>query len=126
MTLQDLQDKLRTHIRARIDRGELTGTGLSREARFQQGHLSNFLNARRGLSLESMDRLLETLNLSVLDLADLKDIEQQVSFFAGTVGIREHCRGERGASGSPGAIRSRTGARHPQVQQVFSASAETE
>ena len=74
MTLQDLQDKLRTHIRARIDRGELTGTGLSRDAGFQQGHLSNFLNARRGLSLESMDRLLETLGIGVLDLVDLKDI----------------------------------------------------
>ncbi len=80
MRLQDLQDKLRAHIRARIGRGELTGTGLSREAGFQQGHLSNFLNARRGLSLESMDRLLETLNIGVLDLADLKDIRQQVSF----------------------------------------------
>jgi len=83
MRLHDLQDKLRAHIRARIDRGELTGTGLSREAEFQQGHLSNFLNARRGLSLESMDRLLETLNIGVLDLADLKDIRQQVSFPAG-------------------------------------------
>ena len=83
MTLQDLQDKLRAHIRARIERGELTGSRLSRAAGFQQGHLSNFLNARRGLSLKSMDRLLESLNLSVLDLADLKEIEQQVSFPAG-------------------------------------------
>jgi hypothetical protein len=58
----------------------MTGTGLSREAGFQQGHLSNFLNARRGLSLESMDRLLETLNIGVLDLAELKEIQQQVSF----------------------------------------------
>jgi hypothetical protein len=37
MRLHDLQDKLRAHIRARIDRGELTGTGLSHEAGFQQG-----------------------------------------------------------------------------------------
>ena len=27
-----------------------------------------------------MDRLLETLNIGVLDLADLKDIQQQVAF----------------------------------------------
>ena len=87
MTLQDLQDKLRAHIRGRIDRGELTGTGLSRQAGFQQGHLSNFLNARRGLSLESMDRLLETLNIGVLDLADLKDIEQRVPHPAGASGF---------------------------------------
>jgi len=87
MRLHDLQDKLRAHIRARIDRGELTGTGLSREAGFQQGHLSNFLNARRGLSLESMDRLLDTLNIGVLDLADLKDIERRASHPAGASGF---------------------------------------
>jgi hypothetical protein len=77
MKLQDLQDQLRTHIRARIARGELTGIGLARAADFPQGHLSNFLNARRGLSLESMDRLLETLDIGVLDLVDAKDIQEQ-------------------------------------------------
>jgi hypothetical protein len=87
MRVSDLQDKLRAHIRARIDRGELTGTGLSREAGFQQGHLSNFLNARRGLSVESMDRLLDTLHIGVLDLADLKDIEQRASHPAGASGF---------------------------------------
>ncbi len=87
MTLQDLQDKLRAHIRERIDRRELTGSGLSREAGFQQAHLSNFLNARRGLSLESMDRLLETLNLDVLDLADVAEIQRRASFPAGLRGF---------------------------------------
>ena len=87
MTLQDLQDKLRAHIRARIDQGELTGSGLSRQAGFQQAHLSNFLNARRGLSLESMDRLLATLSIGVLDLVDLQEIEQQVSFPVGRSGF---------------------------------------
>jgi hypothetical protein len=77
MTLQDLQDKLRTHIRARINRGEWTGSRLSSEAGFQQGHLSNFLNARRGLSVESMDRLLETLGIGVLDLVDAGDIQRR-------------------------------------------------
>ncbi len=77
MNLQDLQDQLRTHIRARIARGELTGVSLARAADFPQGHLSNFLNARRGLSLESMDRLLETLDIGVLDLLDAKDIHQR-------------------------------------------------
>jgi hypothetical protein len=77
MKLQDLQDQLRTHIRARIARGELTGIGLARAADFPQGHLSNFLNARRGLSLESMDRLLETLDIGVLDLVNAKDIQER-------------------------------------------------
>lgn len=79
MTLQELQDKLRAHIRARIDRRELTGSGLSQEADFQQGHLSNFLNSRRGLSLESMDRLLQTLGISVLDLVDISEIQRRAS-----------------------------------------------
>ena len=78
MRLRDLQDRLRAHIRARISRRELTGSGLSRLAGFQQGHLSNFLNSRRGLSLESMDRLLETLHLEVLDLVDPAEIQQRV------------------------------------------------
>lgn len=77
MRLLDLQDRLRTHIRARIGRRELTGSSLSRQAGFQQGHLSNFLNARRGLSLESMDRLLETLELEVLDLVDAGEIQRR-------------------------------------------------
>ena len=77
MNLQDLQDQLRTHIRARIGRGELSGVTLARAADFPQGHLSNFLNARRGLSLESMDRLLETLDIGVLDLVDTGDIQRR-------------------------------------------------
>ncbi len=76
MTLQDLQEQLRVHIRARIGRGELTGVGLARAADFPQGHLSNFLNARRGLSLESMDRLLDTLGIGILDLLETKEIQE--------------------------------------------------
>jgi len=78
MRLRDLQDRLRTHIRGRIGRGELTGSGLSQQAGFQQGHLSNFLNARRGLSLELMDRLLKALEIEILDLAEAGEIEQRV------------------------------------------------
>lgn len=76
MFLRDLQDKLRAQIRARIERGELTGTNLSQQAGFQQGHLSNFLNSRRGLSLESMDRLLATLHLGVLDLIASDELQR--------------------------------------------------
>ncbi|HLI62644.1 MAG TPA: hypothetical protein VKV05_04540 [Terriglobales bacterium] len=74
MNIQDLQDQLRVHIRTRIGRGEWTGVSLARAADFPQGHLSNFLNARRGLSLESMDRLLDTLGIGLLDLVDEQEI----------------------------------------------------
>src|SRR5271167_1337751 len=86
MRLLDLQDKLRSHIRARIGRRELTGSSLSRQAGFQQGHLSNFLNSRRGLSLESMDRLLQTLRISVLDLVDPADIQRRAIIPDGSAG----------------------------------------
>jgi len=56
----------------------MTGVMLSLQAGLQQGHLSNFLNARRGLSLESMDRLLVALHISVLDLVDAEEIERRV------------------------------------------------
>src|SRR5580698_6505293 len=79
MTFLTLQDELRNHILARIRRKELTGSGLARAAGFPQGHLSNFLNARRGLSLESMDRLLDTLGIEVLDLVDPKDLQRRAA-----------------------------------------------
>lgn len=78
MTFSTLQDQLREHIRARIRRRELTGSGLARAAGFPQGHLSNFLNFRRGLSLESMDRLLETLGIGVIDLVASEEIQRRV------------------------------------------------
>ncbi len=74
MRITDLEANLRAHIWTRIHRGELTGTGLSRDAGFQQSHMSNFLNARRGLSPEAMDRLLDVLELDVLDLADPEEL----------------------------------------------------
>jgi hypothetical protein len=83
MTFHDLQDQLRNHILARIRRRELTGSGLARQAGFPQGHLSNFLNSRRGLSLESMDRLLEKLEISAVDLLKAEDIQRRALRSAG-------------------------------------------
>jgi len=74
MRITDLENSLRAHIWARIHRGELTGAGLSRDAGFQQAHMSNFLNARRGLSPEAMDRLPDVLQIDVLDLADPEEL----------------------------------------------------
>lgn len=77
MTFLTLQDRLREHIRARIRRRELTGIGLARAAGFPQGHISNFLNFRRGLSLDSMDRLLQTLGIGVVDLVGSREIHRR-------------------------------------------------
>ena len=89
MSFLILQDQLREHIRARIRRRELTGSGLARAAGFPQGHLSNFLNFRRGLSLESMDRLLDTLGIGILDLVSTEDLRRQAVLPAGADDLEE-------------------------------------
>ena len=68
MMISDLQNQLRTLVRERIAAGELTGTELARRAGFQQAHVSNFLNGRRGFSIEAMDRVMEVMRLEVGDL----------------------------------------------------------
>lgn len=68
MSISDLQDRLRALVRERIETGELTGTELANHAGFQQAHVSNFLNERRGLSIEAMDRIMAVMRLEVSDL----------------------------------------------------------
>src|SRR3569832_434268 len=68
MLVSQLEDSLRKMIRQRITAGVLTGTILARETGFQQAHISNFLNRRRGLSVEGFARMLEALGLSVTDM----------------------------------------------------------
>ena len=62
-----LLNGLRAHIRARINRCELTGRDLACKAGLQQSHVSNFLNGRRGLSAEALDRLLDAVQIFVAD-----------------------------------------------------------
>src|SRR5487761_1241913 len=68
MNFDNLHENLRLEILRRIDRGLLTGSALARAADFQQAHISNFLNRKRSLSLEGLDRVLTAQNLSILDL----------------------------------------------------------
>jgi plasmid maintenance system antidote protein VapI len=65
MNFQDLHELLRLELQRRIDRGVLTGSRLAQQAGFQQAHISNFLNRKRSLSLEGLDRVLASQNLSV-------------------------------------------------------------
>ena len=126
MTFLTLQDQLRDHIRARIRRKELTGSGLARAAGFPQGHLSNFLNARRGLSLESMDRLLQTLGIEVLDLVSADDIQGRSLQRIAAAGTTEAGRHGRAGECGAGALRSRPGAGDARLQQSISATTAAE
>jgi hypothetical protein len=79
LTFRHLQDALRTLLCDRIDAGELTGMALAEKTGFRQAHISNFLNHKRGLSLEGMDRVLKVEDLSVLDLVEPEEINQRAS-----------------------------------------------
>ena len=79
MKFKNLQEKLRQTLLVRIGEGELTGMRLAEQTGFQQAHISNFLNRKRGLSLEGMDRVLQTQRLSVLDLLDPAEINKRAS-----------------------------------------------
>jgi hypothetical protein len=79
MKFKTLQDNLRKTLWQRIGEGELTGLGLAAQTGFRQAHISNFLNHKRGLSLEGMDKVLKVQHLSVLDLLDPAEINQRAS-----------------------------------------------
>lgn len=79
MKFKALQENLRKALWQRIDAGELTGLRLARQAGFKQSHISNFLNRKRGLSLEGMDRILKVQHLSLLDLLDPAEINKRAS-----------------------------------------------
>lgn len=79
MKFRALQENLRKQLWARIEAGKLTGLGLAAMTGFKQAHISNFLNGKRGLSLEGMDRVLKMQKLSVLDLLDPEEVNKRAS-----------------------------------------------
>jgi hypothetical protein len=79
MKFRALQENLRKTLWERIDAGELTGLRLASQTGFKQAHISNFLNRKRGLSLEGMDKVLSVQHLSVLDLLDAAEINKRAS-----------------------------------------------
>ena len=79
MKFKGLQDNLRKILQQRIEAGELTGLRLAQQTGFKQAHISNFLNRKRGLSIEGMDKVLQVQHLSVLDLLDPSEVNKRAS-----------------------------------------------
>src|SRR5204863_5062643 len=79
MRFKKLQDNLRKTLLHRIGEGELTGLRLAEQTGFRQAHISNFLNRKRSLSLEGMDKVLNVQRISVLDLLDPAEINKRAS-----------------------------------------------
>jgi len=79
MKFKALQENLRRILLDRIEAGELTGLRLAQQTGFKQAHISNFLNRKRGLSLDGMDKVLQVQHLSVLDLLDPAEVNKRAS-----------------------------------------------
>jgi len=79
MKFRNLQDNLRRILLERIERHELTGLKLAHLTGFRQAHISNFLNRKRSLSMEGLDKVLQVQHLSVLDLLDPAEINKRAS-----------------------------------------------
>ncbi|HYM76908.1 MAG TPA: hypothetical protein VE377_13100 [Candidatus Dormibacteraeota bacterium] len=79
MKFKILQDNLRNILWDRIEAGELTGLRLAQQTGFKQAHISNFLNRKRGLSIEGMDKVLQVQHLSILDLLDPAEVNKRAS-----------------------------------------------
>ena len=79
MKFQSLQENLRKRLCREIEHGELTGIRLAKQTGFRQAHISNFLNRKRGLSLDGMDKVLHVQRLSVLDLLDPEEVNKRAS-----------------------------------------------
>jgi len=79
MKFRMLQENLRKTLWERIDAGELTCLRQADQTGFKQAHISNFLNRKRGLSLEGMDKVLNVQHLSVLDLIDPAEVNKRAS-----------------------------------------------
>jgi len=79
MKFRALQENLRKTLWSRIDEGDLTGLRLAEQTGFKQAHISNFLNRKRGLSLEGMDKVLNVQHLSVLDLLEPGEVNKRAT-----------------------------------------------
>jgi hypothetical protein len=71
MNFTQMQERLRVELRRRIQRGTLSVSLLARQTGFGKSHLSNFLHARRQLSLEGIDRMLAAQHMTTEDLLHL-------------------------------------------------------
>src|SRR5215469_1750136 len=79
MKCKTLQENLRKTLWGRIDEGDLTGMRLAEQTGFKQAHISNFLNRKRSLSLEGIDKVLSVQHLSILDLLDPAEINKRAT-----------------------------------------------
>lgn len=68
MNFSQLHERVRIEVLRRIDNGSLNATLLAHQIDCSAAHISNFLNRRRRLSLEALDKVLRAQFLTIDDL----------------------------------------------------------
>jgi transcriptional regulator with XRE-family HTH domain len=76
MLIADLHERIRQHALATIKSRVITGTALAERIGIKQAHISNFLLGKRGLSIDSMDAILNVLGINVERLVAVADQTQ--------------------------------------------------
>jgi transcriptional regulator with XRE-family HTH domain len=76
MTFADLLRRLLENLRHRVQSGEATERSLARLAGLSQPHLHNALKGKRLLSLDMADRILNNLEIGVVDLISAEEFSQ--------------------------------------------------
>lgn len=71
MNITQMHERLRIEMLRRIQRGSLSISLLSRQTGLGVSHVSNFLHARRRLSMEGIDRVLAAQHMAAEDLLEL-------------------------------------------------------
>lgn len=94
MDFETLQRRLLASVRGKVQNGELTERGLARMIGISQPHMHHILKGARGLSVETADRILWRLGLSVLDLLEAEPHTYRPTLKLGTtVGYSSYERG---------------------------------
>jgi hypothetical protein len=70
----------------RIHARKLSGLKLAKQTGFEPAHISNFLNRKRSLSVEGMDRIFAAQGLSVYDLLSREELNKRASSIFGSRG----------------------------------------
>ena len=68
MNFSQLHERVRIEVLRRIENGSLTATLLAHQIDCSAAHISNFLNRRRRLGIDALDKVLEAQFLNIADL----------------------------------------------------------
>ena len=68
MNFSDIHIRLTEQIALRVKRGDLSERALAKRVGISQPHLHNVLKGKRCFSIETADLLMETLQMTILDL----------------------------------------------------------